>query len=113
VEDLIVGRFSLPAGAPQDGFFATVDQALTIQNDPTFLNWIKSSEGNLVERLLGIDDHRQLAEQLYGSVLNRGPDPEEVAKVSELLTQYSAERTAIVQELIWGLLASAEFRFVL
>jgi predicted nuclease with TOPRIM domain len=51
VEDLVVTRFAAPAGAPQDSFFATVDQALMIQNDVTFQGWLKASEGNLIERL--------------------------------------------------------------
>ncbi len=111
VEDLIVERFSLPAGAPQDGFFATIDQALTLQNDPAFQNWLKPASGNLTERLMTLEDSKQLADELYLSTLCRLPDDEERTMIRELLNHDPAQRATIVQELIWGVLASAEFRF--
>lgn len=113
VEDLAIARFALPAGSPQDGFFATVDQALTIQNDPTFLNWLKSSSGNLLEHLSTINDSDQFVDQLYLNILCRRPDDQERKMVAQLLTCHSQERQSIVQELVWGLIASAEFRFML
>lgn len=113
VEDMTVERFALPAGSPQDGFFATVDQALTIQNDPQFLTWLKSSPGNLVERLMGIEDPDKFAEQLYLSILCRRPEQQERAMVLQMLASHAQERQSIVEELVWGLVASAEFRFML
>ncbi len=111
VEDLIVTRFSAPPGAPQDGFFATVDQALTIQNDPSYQSWLKASDGNLIQRLVAIEGSAQLADQLYLSVLCRAPDADEAKMVVELLSNDSNERVSVVEELVWGLLASTEFRF--
>lgn len=112
VEDLIVERFSAPAGAPQDGFFATVDQALAIQNDPDYQKWLKPASGNLVERLIALDDPNQFAEQLYLSSVCRLPDEEERTMIRELLSQHAGEREKLIQELVWGVLASAEFRFI-
>ena len=111
VEDPIVERFSAPAGNPQDGFFATVDQALMIQNDPTFQSWLKANDGTLVARLSTIEDSNQVAHQLYLSILCRRPAAEEIQRVSELLNQNATDRVAMIQELVWGLLASTEFRF--
>lgn len=113
VEDLAVERFALPAGSPQDGFFASVDQALTIQNAPAFQAWLKSTSGNLVERLGGIEDPDKFAEQLYLSILCRPPDDQERAMVAQMFTSHPQERQSIVEELVWGLVASAEFRFML
>ena len=93
--------------------FAAVDQALTIQNDPQFLNWLKSSPGNLVERLMGIEDTDKFAEQLYLSILCRRPEDQERAMVVQMLASHAQERQSIVQELVWRLVASAEFRFML
>jgi chorismate mutase len=112
VEDLIVPRFSFSPGAPQDGFFATVDQSLMIQNDANYQAWLKSTPGNLVERLMGIDNPSSLAEELYLSILGRLPDEQESDMARELLSSHSDQRPAIVQELVWGLLASSEFRFL-
>lgn len=111
VEDLLVSRFSAPAGAPQDNFFATVDQALMIQNDPTYQGWLKPGDGNLAERLGATEDAGVVAEQLYLSVLGRLPDAEERAMVVDLLGVPAGERAGVLQELLWGLLASTEFRF--
>ena len=111
VEDLVVARFSAPAGAPQDSFFATVDQALTIQNDPTYQGWLKPGDGNLAERLGALAGAGEVAEQLYLSVLGRLPDAEERGMVEGLLGVPEGERAGVLQELLWGLLASTEFRF--
>jgi hypothetical protein len=113
VEDLIVTRFSAPAGAPQDGFFATVDQALMIQNDPTCQTWLKANDGNLIQRLVAMENPQQLASHMYLSVLSRLPDTDEIKMASDLLTQFASERASIIQELVWGLLASSEFRFAM
>lgn len=112
LEDLIVERFSAPAGTPQDGFFATVDQALALQNSAEYLNLLKPASGSLAERLIAMDSQTQLAETLYLSVLCRPPDAEETQMVVSLLTQHPQNKAEIVQELLWGLLSSSEFRFM-
>ncbi len=111
VEDLVVTRFAAPAGAPQDSFFATVDQALMIQNDATFQGWLKASDGNLIQRLEAVSEPELLASQLYLAVLCRPPDADETNMVRELLMREPENRSAMIQELVWGLLASSEFRF--
>jgi len=111
VEDHVVTRFSAPAGNPQDVFFATVDQALMIQNDPTYQAWLKANDKNLISRLHAIPDVKILTEQLYMSILCRKPDKEEIEKVMQLLNENPADRLSVIQELVWGLLASSEFRF--
>ena len=88
LEDLIFERFSAPAGTPQDSFFATVDQALALQNSAEYLNLLKPASGNLAERLIAMDSLTQLAETLYLSVLCRPPDAEETQMVVSLLTQH-------------------------
>lgn len=113
VEDLIVPGFSFAPGSPQDGFFAAVDQALTMQNDATLQGWLKPATGNLVDRLTKTEDPALFAEQLYLSVLCRLPDIEERKMVAERLNGDANQRAAAIQELVWGLLASAEFRFLL
>jgi hypothetical protein len=45
------------------------------------------------------------------SVLGRLPDAEERAMVVDLLGVPAGERAGVLQELLWGLLASTEFRF--
>ena len=59
-----------------------------------------------------MDSLTQLAETLYLSVLCRPPDAEETQMVVSLLTQHPQNKADIVQELLWGLLSSSEFRFM-
>jgi len=121
VEDETGERFGAPAGTPQDGFFATTDQALMMQNNPGFLGWLKPNEGTLTHRLQVLQDAGGVAEELYRSVFARPPDAEERVQVVRWLSPPSAapdgsspaaDRAALVQELVWGLLTSTEFRFI-
>lgn len=113
LEKTIMRRFSAPAGAPQDGFIATVDHALMIQNDPLVQAWLQPADGSFMQRLIAMEDGKELANNIYLSLLGRFPDAEEVEMVTHLLAEHASERSSIVQELVWGLLASAEFRFIL
>ena len=115
-EDDVAERFGAPAGTPQDAFFSTTDQALLLQNSPGFLAWLQPVEGTLTHRLQSRQDAAEVADELYRAVFARPPDREEREHLATCLTQGSAspqppDRTALLQELIWGLLASTEFRF--
>ena len=52
-----------------------------------------------------------LADELYLSILTRLPAPEEAKDVADYLARRSTDRPVAVQELIWALLTSTEFRF--
>lgn len=106
-----VKLFGAAAGQPQDAFFATVDQALFFANGGSLGGWVAPSGDNLTARLLKIEDAKQLADELYISVLNRRPTDVEVADVSAYLASRPDAKSAVVQELAWALLTSNEFRF--
>lgn len=112
LEKTIMRRFSAPQGAPQDGFIASVDQALMLQNDPMIQTWLKPDPGTLTHRLAGIQDSQQVVSQIYVAILGRLPDADEVKAATTLIHSNPRDRAAIIQELVWGLLASAEFRFI-
>ena len=61
--------------------------------------------------MIGEKDARKAAEDLYLTILSRPPTDEESADVVRLLAVPAKDRPAAVQELVWGLLTSAEFRF--
>ena len=63
--------------------------------------------GYLLGRLAKLPDP---AEELYVSVLSRLPTKEEAAEVAELC-RVKEDRPAALQDLLWALIASAEFRF--
>jgi len=106
-----VRMFGGEAGQPQRDFFATVDQALFFANGGELRSWLSPGGGNLTERLTKIDDPQAVAEEAYLAVLTRRPSSDEVDDVAAYLAARSSERGAAVQEIVWGLLTSAEFRF--
>jgi hypothetical protein len=106
-----VQLFGTGAGQPQDDFFATVDQALFFANGGQVLGWLAPSAGNVTDRLNKLESPEAIAEELYLSVLVRRPVQQEVQDVAEQLKARADEKPAVVQELVWALLTSAEFRF--
>jgi hypothetical protein len=111
VEATFVSLFAGAPGSPQDAFQATVDQALFWANDGRILNWLAPGGGNLAERAAATDDDRAVARLLYRSVLNRPPTDDEQARVVDYLAHDRAERGRAIQDIIWALLTSVEFRF--
>lgn len=103
--------YAAGGGQPQGDFFATADQALFTANGGTILSWLAPSGGNLVERLNSQADPAFLAEDLYVTTFARRPTDAEVAETTAYLAARPEEKPACVQELIWALLTSTEFRF--
>jgi hypothetical protein len=99
------------AGQPQNDFFATVDQALFAANGGSINGWIAPAGGNISERIIAEKDGRKAAEDLYFTILSRPPTDEETADVVGMLSAPAKEKPAVVQQLVWGLLTSVEFRF--
>lgn len=103
--------YAAGAGQPQGDFFATADQALFTANGGAINGWVAPAGGNVTERIINEADARKAAEELYLTVLTRMPSEEEVADVTNHLASRASEKAAAAQELVWGLVASAEFRF--
>ena len=97
-------------GQPQGDFYASADQALFTANGSAINSWVAPAGGNATERIINSTDARIAAEELYLGVLTRMPSQEEVAEVTSLLSA-RPDRSKAAQELVWGLISSAEFRF--
>jgi hypothetical protein len=97
-------------GQPQFEFFATADQALFMENGDAIRSWTAPGV-TLIQRLTKQSQPAAFAEELYLSVLNRPPTPDEVADVADCLAHRGGPTPAAAGELAWSLLASAEFRF--
>jgi hypothetical protein len=102
-----VAMFGGGAGQPQDVFFATADQALFYGNGGTIHSWA----GVLANVLATQQDPKLLAEDMYLHVLSRRPTDEETAAVTKYLQSRADARVPAIQEMVWGLLSSVEFRF--
>ena len=102
-----IAMFGGGTGQPQDVFYATADQALFYGNGGTIHSWA----GVLAVPLNAQQDPKLLAEEMYLHVLNRRPTDDEIALVTNYLQTRAATRVPAIQEMVWGLLSSAEFRF--
>ena len=103
--------FGNGAGQPQTDFFATADQALFVANGSAISGWVAPASGNITERIVNETDAQKAAEDLYFTVLSRPPTEAEVADVGACFDAKPDDRAAVARELVWGLIASAEFRF--
>jgi len=104
-----VGRAA--PGQPQNDFSATADQALFFANGGPIRGWLAPGGDNLTQRVLAMTDPKAVSEEIYLSTLSRWPAEQETAEVASYLAARPNDRPAAVQEVIWGLLSSAEFRF--
>jgi hypothetical protein len=107
-----VNLFANSPGEPTTGDFeATIDQTLFLRNSEFVRNLLAPRPGDLADRLNNIKESAPLADELYLSVLTRLPAADEAKDVADYMSRRTADRPVAVQELIWALLTSAEFRF--
>jgi hypothetical protein len=106
----IVKAFAGPPGTTPS-FDPRVDQTLFLENGSVIRAWLAPRPGNLVDRLSHLSTPDAQAEELYLSVFTRLPGPEERHDVGTYLAARLADRSAALQELVWAMLTSAEFRF--
>jgi Protein of unknown function (DUF1549)/Protein of unknown function (DUF1553) len=106
-----VSIYAAAPGQPQNDFFATADQALFAANGGSINSWIAPAGGNVSDRMIREKDPHKAADDLYMTILSRPPLPDESADVVRMLTARPKEKAAVVQELVWALLNSVEFRF--
>ena len=107
----IVTRFvtSVPGEASRSE--AVPEQALFLLNAENVGKWLKPRSGNLVDRLVKIDEPGALARELFVSLLCRVPTEAEVALVRETLATSKQPPADALADLAWSLLSSSEFRF--
>lgn len=105
-----VSQFAATGGQPQDSAEPTVHQALFLANGSTIQSWL-SPGTPLLARLSPLSDPSAVAEDLYLSLYSRRPTQEERDEVAQHLSRRGKERAQGLQELVWALLASTEFRF--
>lgn len=101
-------------GKPPEGFESTTEQVLFLANDSMVAGLLKPKAGNLADRVLKLpeDNTPAIADELFISILTRKPTDADVQDVQGYLSTATGDaRAAAVQELIWALISSAEFRF--
>ncbi|HEY2908928.1 MAG TPA: DUF1549 domain-containing protein [Gemmataceae bacterium] len=99
-------------GKPDTGATTNLDQTLFLKFGASLRNLIVARAGNLTDRMIKAkpSEIAAIADDLFLSIFSRPATVEEKNDVAKLLTA-GADRTTAANELVWALLASAEFRF--
>lgn len=92
-------------------FSATLNQALFFGNGGVVDSWLTPRSNNLAARLVAEKDAGRLADEMYLAVFTRPASDVERADVAGFLKGRDKDKPAAVQEMLWALLSSNEFRF--
>ena len=108
--DLFGRVLGAPEGENQDQFNPAMGHALFLMHEPLVLDWLEARPGSTMERVLAAKDASAQIEEIYLSVLSRRPDAEEQRDTLEYLQAHQDAPARAVVDLVWALLAAAEFR---
>ncbi|MEZ6133645.1 MAG: DUF1549 domain-containing protein [Pirellulaceae bacterium] len=109
--DVFVSLYASGPDKTQDEFFASADQALFTANAGSVFAWAGPGNNNVTQRAIAMTDGSDIAQAIYWTLLCRKPTDVEIQLVNEQLAGAGDSRNTVIQEMVWGLLASAEFRF--
>jgi hypothetical protein len=110
--DVYVSLYASGPDKTEDDFFASADQALYTANAGSVFAWAGPGNNNVTQQAIALTDNAEIARIIYWSLLARQPSAEEIKLVNDQLVTSGDGRNTVIQEMVWGLLASAEFRFV-
>jgi hypothetical protein len=96
--------------ATAENFSSTLDQTLFLKYGSAVRGLIPPRAGNLADRLAKTTNPDAVAEELFAAALSRRPTADEREDVAGAL-RVATDRQKTINELIWALVASAEFRF--
>jgi hypothetical protein len=87
---------------------ASLQQAMFLANSELFDQLLAPRDGNLTTRLAAVPDEKARVREAFVAVFGRDPDAEELRECSSYLKGRSTE--AGTKQLLWAMLASAEFQ---
>ncbi|MEX0938704.1 MAG: DUF1549 domain-containing protein [Pirellulales bacterium] len=90
---------------------ATLKQTLFLSNNNSLWERIRGTSGGTAEALVAIEDAGDRVREAFRRVYGRAPDEEELQAATQFLTERSADSRAAVDQLLWAMITSAEFRF--
>lgn len=100
--------------APGRQYQSSAREALYLSNHADLQKLIsasgKGATGNLVTRLMELEDTAAIAQASVWATLGRKPQPDEVSRLARFVETIASRREAC-EQLVWALVTSAEFRF--
>ncbi|MFP6671040.1 MAG: DUF1549 domain-containing protein [Pirellulaceae bacterium] len=107
---LFTSVFGNPPGEAEVEFQPSMGQALFLMNERLILDWLKPVEGRFIGRVEKMKDPKQVAEELFITILARNPSEQETNDLLQHLEKNASRRTAAISEYAWALITSAEFK---
>ena len=97
---------------PGENFQIAVDEALLLSNSSRVQDdLLRDSDDRLLGQLKKINDPSERVKQLWLAVLNRTPQPDELASATAWLERVPDKKDESQKQLLWAILAGPEFRF--
>lgn len=97
---------------PSGSFQVSVTEALLFSNSERVQNeYLRDSGDRLVGALQEMADPREAVEAAFEAVLSRAPEGDERQAFTAYIEERKDRRSAALQQVVWALLASPEFRF--
>lgn len=108
--DTFSSLYSSGVGQTSDEFFASPDQALYVANGGAVFSWSAPSGNNLTNLAIQAPTPEGAAELLARGLLARSANAAEKLWIPEILQKSPEAKPALIQELVWGVIAGVEFR---
>ncbi|MDA7527994.1 DUF1549 and DUF1553 domain-containing protein [bacterium] len=97
---------------PDVGFQVGTDEALLFSNSDRFANeFLRTSDDRLIGELKKIESSEIAVEKVYQSIFCREPTEVEKQALLQYLDRDQESKETVLQQVVWALLASPEFRF--
>ncbi|MBT5928269.1 MAG: DUF1553 domain-containing protein, partial [Verrucomicrobia bacterium] len=88
---------------------ASLQQAMFLTNSPLVDALLNPSENNTTQSLLREKNTHQKVKQAFLHVFGRWPDEEELAATADFLNQKEDRPKEAIKQMLWAMVASAEF----
>ena len=108
--DLFGRVLGAPEGENQDEFNPAMGHALFLMHEPLVLDWLEARPGTTMERVLAAKDASAQIQEIYLSILSRQPGDQEQREALAYLRANQETQAGALVDLVWALLAAAEFR---
>ena len=111
--ELFVGPFVTSVRGEDVRSEYSPNQALFLLNGQLLQSWLKPQDKNLVDRLSRMKSAKQITAVAFTTVLSRSPSASEIRRVEKQLAvaKNKTERVEAIQDIVWSLISSSEFRF--
>ncbi len=106
-----VKMFAAAPGQPEDDFETKLDQTLFLKYNQAIRGLISVRPGSLLDRTIKLTDPAARANELFLGIFNRPATADEKKEIADMMKNAKNPPEEALGEIIWAMLASAEFRF--